>query len=137
MPVARQTNTSLLVRVPHSSGMLEGVYNKDTKFDKDDHRSHRKKAWLEQGLQKIEQLKPFTEGKGRSLAQLAIQYILAHPEVTSLLPNIYNEEQLEEFAAAVDTPALSQDELDQIDALYDSNYGLERDMSPEKVAVKP
>ena len=136
MPVADETKTGLLVRVPHSSGMLEGVYNKDTKFEKGDHRSHRKKAWLEQGLKKIEQLKPFTEGKGRTLAQLAIQYILAHPQVTSLLPNIYNEQQLEEFASAVDTPALDEEEIKKIDELYDTNFGLQRDMSDAKVAVK-
>lgn len=133
--VAKQTGCGLMARVPHSSGMLEGQYTKDTKFDATDHRSHRKKVWLEQGLQKIEQLGFLTEGRGRSLAQAALQYILAHPELTAVLPNIYNEAQLAEFAAAPATPAFSPEELAKVDALFDANFGLPVDNSMEKVAV--
>ncbi len=132
---AKASGCSLMARVPHSSGMLEGQYNKDTKFDANDHRSHRKRVWLEQGLQKIEQLKFLTEGKNRSLAQVALLYILAHPELTATLPNIYNEAQLEEFAAAGDMAPLTVDEVTKIDALFDSNYGLPVDLSTDKVAV--
>ena len=110
-------------------------YNKDTKFDATDHRAHRKAVWLEQGLQKIEQLRFITEGKGRTLAQAAIQYILAHPELTSVLPNIYDEAQLAEFAAAPATPAFTPEELAKVDGLFDSNYGLPIDNSMAKVAV--
>ena len=42
---ARESNTSLLVRVPHSSGMLEGRYTEDTVFPENDHRRHRPRAW--------------------------------------------------------------------------------------------
>ena len=133
--VARQTGCGLMARVPHSSGMLEGQYTKDTKFDATDHRSHRKKVWLEQGLQKIEQLAFLTEGRGRSLAQAALQYILAHPELTAVLPNIYNEAQLAEFTAAPATPVFTPEELAKVDALFDSNFGLPIDNSMEKVAV--
>ncbi len=133
--VAKETGTGLMARVPHSSGMLEGIYTKDTKFDPTDHRSHRKKAWMEQGLQKIEQLKFLTEGKDRSLAQVALLYILAHPELTAVLPNIYDEKQLEEFAATADKAPLTADEIKKVDELFDSNYGLPIDTSMEKVAV--
>jgi aryl-alcohol dehydrogenase-like predicted oxidoreductase len=135
LEVAEQTGCGLLPRVPHSSGMLEGKYNKDTKFDATDHRSHRKKVWLEQGLQKLEQLQFLTEGKGRTIGQVALQYILAHKPVTSCLPNIYDEAQLAEFVAAPGTPALTAEEIAKVDALFDSNYGLPVDMSMEKVPV--
>jgi aryl-alcohol dehydrogenase-like predicted oxidoreductase len=132
---SKASGCTLLARVPHSSGMLEGMYTKDTKFDANDHRSHRKKVWLEQGLQKIEQLQFLTEGKGRTLAQVALLYILAHPELTSTLPNIYNEAQIEEFAQAAELPGLSPEEVRKVDELFDSNYGLPIDLSTEKVAV--
>ncbi|MGH7442097.1 MAG: aldo/keto reductase, partial [bacterium] len=135
MQVAAQRNCGLLVRVPHSSGMLEGQYTKDTKFDSTDHRAHRKRVWLEQGLQKIEQLQFLTEGRGRHLAQAALQYILAHKEITSCLPNIYDEKQLDLFASAPGTPAFTAEELAKADALFDANFGLPVDMSTEKVAV--
>lgn len=134
MDVAEQTDCGLLVRVPHSSGMLEGAYTKDTKFDASDHRAHRKRVWLEQGLQKLDQLSFLTQD-GRKIAQVALQYILAHKSITSTLPNIYNEEQLETFAAAPATPALTTEELAKVDALFDANFGLPVDTSMDKVPV--
>ena len=133
--VAAGTGCGLMARVPHSSGMLEGKYTKDTKFDAGDHRAHRKRVWLEQGLQKIAQLEFITAGRGRSLAQAAIQYILAHPELTACLPNIYDEAQLAEFAAAPGTPAFTPEELARVDALFDANFGLPVDDSMERVPV--
>ena len=66
---ARETDTSLLVRVPHSSGMLEGKYDENTIFAKNDHRRHRPKEWLTEGLKKVEQLSFLTESGERTLAR--------------------------------------------------------------------
>lgn len=122
---ARETNTSLVVRVPHSSGMLEGKYDENTTFAKNDHRRHRPKEWLLEGLRKVEQLSFLTESGERTLGQAALKFVLATPEIVSTLPNIYDEEQLEEFAAAPDTPDLTGEELARIAELYESNFGLE------------
>ncbi len=51
---AAKARTRYLIRVTHSSGMLEGKYTKDTVFPPSDHRSHRPKSWLINGLKKIE-----------------------------------------------------------------------------------
>ncbi len=127
MQTAEQKGVGCLVRVPHSSGMLEGKYTAETTFDKDDHRSHRPKEWLENGLKKLEQLRFLHEGSGRSIGQAAIQYILdSWPCVTSVLPNIYDAEQLQEFADAPDTPSLTAGDIARVNALYESNFGLPR-----------
>jgi aryl-alcohol dehydrogenase-like predicted oxidoreductase len=123
---ARETGTSLLVRVPHSSGMLEGKYTKDTTFAKNDHRRHRPKEWLLDGLKKVEQLRFLTQSGERTLGQAALKFILASPEVASTLPNIYDEEQLKEFAATPETPDLTEEELVRIKELYENNFGLEK-----------
>jgi len=122
---ARETDTSLIVRVPHSSGMLEGKYDENTTFGLNDHRRHRPKEWLIGGLKKVERLSFLTESGERTLGQAALKFCLASPEVVSTLPNIYDEEQLDEFAATPDTPDLTDDELAQISELYESNFGLE------------
>jgi aryl-alcohol dehydrogenase-like predicted oxidoreductase len=122
---AHETNTSLVVRVPHSSGMLEGKYTEETTFAQNDHRRHRPKEWLLEGLKKVEQLGFLTESGERTLGQAALKFILASPEISSTLPNIYNEEQLEEFSAAPDTPDLTEEELARVEELYESNFGLE------------
>jgi aryl-alcohol dehydrogenase-like predicted oxidoreductase len=122
---ARETETGLFVRVPHSSGMLEGKYDENTTFAKNDHRRHRPKEWLLEGLRKVEKLGFLTESGERTLGQAALKFVLASPEVVSTLPNIYDEEQLEEFAAAPDTPDLTREELGRISELYAANFGLE------------
>ena len=122
---ARETETSLVVRVPHSSGMLEGRYTEETTFARNDHRRHRPKEWLLDGLKKVDQLSFLTESGERTLGQAALKFVLASPEIVSTLPNIYAEEQLDEFAAAPDTPDLTEDELARVAELYENNFGLE------------
>ncbi len=121
-PTARKRNVGILVRVPHSSGMLEGKYTTETTFTPTDHRSHRRREWLVDGLKKIETLRFLTEGTGRTLAQVALRFVLSTPEIVAALPNIYTEEQLDEFAAASDVPDLTPAELAELAQLYERNF---------------
>jgi len=117
-------DTGYMIRVPHSSGMLEGHYTAETTFPKNDHRRHRPREWLINGIEKVRQLR-FLERPDRTLGQAAIQWLLAEPRVMTVLPNIYDRAQLEEFAAASDAPALTPDELERVDALYKENFGID------------
>jgi len=119
---ARAHNTGLMVRVPHSSGLLEGTYTKDTTFDESDHRSFRTREWLVDGLAKLEKLEFLTDGM--TIGQAAIKWLLAEPLVTTVLPNIYRDDQMEEFAAAADKPDLTADQLARVAELYDRNFDL-------------
>jgi aryl-alcohol dehydrogenase-like predicted oxidoreductase len=112
------------IRVPHSSGMLEGRYTLETTFEPSDHRSHRPRSWLVNGIKKVETLR-FLETGGRTLGQAAIQWLLAEPRVVTVLPNIYNREQLVEFAKAPETARLTKDELERIAQLAAVNFGVE------------
>jgi len=121
------TNTMFLIRVPHSSGMLEGKYTAETVFPPNDHRNHRPRSWLLNGVKKIEQLR-FLERDGvRTLGQAAILWLLADDRVASVLPNIYDAEQLREFAAASEKAPISSEEKDRIAALVSTNFGQERE----------
>jgi aryl-alcohol dehydrogenase-like predicted oxidoreductase len=112
------------IRVPHSSGMLEGKYTLETTFPANDHRRHRPRSWLVNGLQKVETLR-FLENAGRTLGQAAIQWLLAEPRTMTVLPNIYDREQLLEFANAPDTLPLTADELGRVAELAKTNFGIE------------
>ena len=131
IPLARQHGVGLMVRVPHSSGLLEGKYTQETTFGQDDHRffrvntDERKKAWLDVGLKKVGKLGFLTQGRGRTIAQAAIRWILAEPCFACVLPNIYNEAQLQEFAGAAEVPDLTADEVRQVNDLYARNFDLE------------
>jgi aryl-alcohol dehydrogenase-like predicted oxidoreductase len=124
---AREKNVGLMVRVPHSSGMLEGHYTPDTVFPPRDHRRHRPRSWLLNGIRKIETLQFLTENREQTLGQAALKWLLSDEVVVTTLPNIYNAEQLVEFAAAPDLPDLSEDDLARIAALYETNFDVEED----------
>ena len=115
--------TRYLIRVTHSSGMLEGRYTTGTVFPPTDHRSHRPRSWLLNGLKKIETLQ-FLTSPERTLGQAALQWLLADKRVACCLPNIYDEAQLKEFAAAPECPPLSADDLRTIEKLARDNFGL-------------
>jgi aryl-alcohol dehydrogenase-like predicted oxidoreductase len=117
-------DTMSLIRVTHSSGMLEGKYTAETTFLPTDHRSHRPRSWLLNGIKKVDQLR-FLENSERTLGQAALQWLLADDRVASTLPNIYNEEQLVEFAKAPECPVLTTDEMAKIEELYSQNFGVE------------
>lgn len=129
-PVARGRQSGFMVRVPHASGLLEGKYTTQTTFEANDHRYHRistderKKRWLEDGLKKLEKIQFLWNDGRRTIAQTALQFVLSEPAVTSVLPNIYSETQLGEFTQSVDQPALTSDELGQIEELYHRNFNL-------------
>ena len=118
--------TMFLIRVTHSSGMLEGKYTADTVFPPTDHRSHRPRSWLLNGIKKIDKLR-FLENSERTLGQAALLWLLADDRVASTLPNIYNEEQLIEFAKAPECPALTSDDLAKIDNLHSQNFGVDEE----------
>ena len=121
-PALADAGPQFLIRVTHSSGMLEGKYTLDTKFDESDHRSHRPRAWLVEGIQKVDRLQALREARGVTMSQLALLWLYAHPAVLSALPNIYNDEQLDEFLGASDHAPLNDAEMEQVHALYVRNF---------------
>ncbi|MBI2104802.1 MAG: aldo/keto reductase [Candidatus Omnitrophica bacterium] len=129
-PLGRASGASFLVRVPHASGLLDGTVKPETVFAESDHRFHRvstedrKRQWQENGLKKAARLGFLWEDRGRTLAQAALQYILAEPAVASVLPNIYSEQALREFAAASELPPLSAEDLARVNRLYAESFGL-------------
>ena len=78
-------------------------------------------------MKKVEQLRFLENGGTRTLGQAAILWLLSDDRVASVLPNIYNAEQLREFAAATEKPPLSGEEHEQIAGLVAANFGQERE----------
>jgi aryl-alcohol dehydrogenase-like predicted oxidoreductase len=129
-------DTMFLIRVTHSSGMLEGRYTEDTVFPPNDHRNHRPRSWLLNGVKKIDQLR-FLEGPDRTLGQAALLWLLADDRVASTLPNIYDAAQLAEFAGASDAPALGEDEMARIAELARENFGVSEEPHRYKGTMEP
>jgi aryl-alcohol dehydrogenase-like predicted oxidoreductase len=127
---ARKTGGGVAIRVPHSSGLLEGNFHSETDFSSDDHRyfrintTGRRREWLDEGLMKVDHLQFLVERTHRTLGQSALQFVWCEPSIATALPNIYEEKQLDEFCAAADTEPLTQEEYNRIQSLYRSNFGI-------------
>jgi aryl-alcohol dehydrogenase-like predicted oxidoreductase len=119
---ARKNDVGILVRVPDASGVLTGKVNEKTVFDKNDHRSTRKKEWILKAIQKVEKLKPLLASKGWNITQLAIKFILSQKEVSVVLPTIIDVGEVVMFAEMSDGKYLNNNELAQITELYNNDF---------------
>ena len=67
-------------------------------------------------MRRIQALNDIAKRRDQSLAQLALAWALRDPRMTSLIIGASSVEQLENNIAALDNPALSPTELDEIDS---------------------
>jgi aryl-alcohol dehydrogenase-like predicted oxidoreductase len=126
LELAEQRGAGVIARVPTSSGLLEGNLTLETTFTGNDHRRHRPREWLVDGLKKVDQLEFLTRDGERTLAQVAFLFVLAQPAIANVVHTVNTSAQLDEWAGSVDVPPLDADELAAIDELYQSDFGLAR-----------
>jgi aryl-alcohol dehydrogenase-like predicted oxidoreductase len=62
-----------------------------------------------------------------TIGQAALKWLLAEQLVVTTLPNIYDLEQLEEFAEASDKPDLSSAQMERVAELAETNFGVAED----------
>jgi aryl-alcohol dehydrogenase-like predicted oxidoreductase len=101
-------------------GILTGKFDPDTQFGEGDWRSRwqnnpEEREIYRDDLAKVEQLRELAAE--RTLAQLALQFAMAHPAVSTVIPGGKNINQVSENVAAALFPALSAEERAQIDAI--------------------
>jgi aryl-alcohol dehydrogenase-like predicted oxidoreductase len=119
--------TSLIPRVPHSSGLLNEQVTPETEVGEGDHRGFRPDAWYETGWEKIETLRFLERDGERTMGQASIRWLLAHDPVATVTPTFRTTDDIDEWAAASEVPPLSEGELDRVAELYTENFGIERD----------
>jgi aryl-alcohol dehydrogenase-like predicted oxidoreductase len=115
LDAAATSGAGILARVPTSSGLLEGRFDVTTTFAPQDHRRHRPRSWLLEGIPRVERLRFLEAGGRRSMTDAAVQFILARQGITSILPTITTVSELEEFVAASDAAPLDSEDLHEID----------------------
>lgn len=133
-PTANAEGTGLLARVPHASEILTDQFMDQTavEFDPSDHRAHRRREWLDEAFRKREKILFIAHETGRTLAQAAIQFCLTEPRVAAVLPNIVTEAQLREFTAASETPAITPEELTELNRIYDEEFHTLEEIQPQR-----
>jgi aryl-alcohol dehydrogenase-like predicted oxidoreductase len=124
---AENASTSVMARVPHSSGLLNEQVTPETELDAGDHRGHRPTEWYEAGWEKVENVRFLERDGARTLGQAAIQWLLSFDEMACVTPTFRTADDIDEWAAAPDTPALDEEERQRVEELYAENFGASQD----------
>jgi aryl-alcohol dehydrogenase-like predicted oxidoreductase len=116
-PQAQEHGIGLIVKVPLDSGWLAGKYDRKANFK--DVRSRWSQEVIERRAGLLEEFSTLVPAE-TSLAQAALQFILAQPQVSTVIPGANTVKQaLENFAAA--DRQLSPEVVESIHAFWERN----------------
>jgi aryl-alcohol dehydrogenase-like predicted oxidoreductase len=111
LPLAAKYGVGIIARSPFSSGVLVQDWSPDMKFPEGDWRGiwplNEKPGWLEDQVNMAERVKPILSETGLTHSQAALGFVLASPEVSSVLAGSANPEHVAENlrASEVTLPA--------------------------------
>lgn len=126
---ASQKDVDLIVRVPLASGVLTGKFDENTTFPEGDHRNFNadgeafnvgetfagiKFEKAVQFAREIEDIMP-----GGEMPQLALRWILDHPEVTTVIPGATKEKHIKSNTGASSLEPLSGEVHKKLRRLYE------------------
>lgn len=120
LPAARAMGLGVAPYSPLARGVLSGKYQPgsnappDTRAGRSDRRMM-ETEWRPESLAIAQQLKAHAEGKGRTLVDLAVAWVLSNAAITSLIAGPRTLEQWQAYVTALDYPYDAADE-----ALVDS-----------------
>ena len=102
-PLAKEKGYGIIARVPLASGLLTGKFRIDTTFPADDVRQNfLTPKRLEEALQRVDEVKSIVGGGARSLADAALEFVLANDAVSTTIPGARNVRQVEMNAGAAE-----------------------------------
>jgi len=118
-----EKDIGVIVYSPMQKGLLTGKFSRERvrSLPEDDHRRgdpNFQEPRLSINLKLVEGLRAIAEKRGRTVAQLAIAWVLRRPEVTAAIVGARRPSQIEETAPAGDW-ALSEEDIAAIDALLE------------------
>jgi len=115
LPAAVKGNVGIVARGVMGAGFLTGCVSADTAFNADDRRSWQSVEQKRALSEKSQRLRRFAV-QGRSLAQLAIQFVLGLEGVTTVIPGTTKWSHMAENIAVGDAPPLTDTEMAEIRA---------------------
>lgn len=128
---AQRRKVGILARVPLSSGMLTGKFNKQSTFTSDDHRQYNRHGEAfdvgetfsgvdyDLSLDAVDKIRALMPD-GVSMAQFALRWILMFEAVSCTIPGAKNIQQAKDNAQAADLPELPAETMAAIKEIYDT-----------------
>ncbi len=102
LPFCREQGIGVVAYGPMHNGLLTGNFHEKT-LAPDDHRRGKpafEEPQLSRNLRFVERIRPLAEREGKSVANLAVAWVLRHPAVTSAIVGARNERQAKDNARA-------------------------------------
>ena len=117
LPFCRKRKIGVVAYSPIEQGILTGKVTLDRRLAPGDYRATR--PWFQENNRRralafLDRIRPIADGHGKSLAQLAIAWVVAQPGVTSAIVGARRPDQVADNAGAADW-RLTDEELKQID----------------------
>lgn len=104
LPYCERNDIGTIVRGPLAQGVLTGKFTRETTFDDSVRAGWNEGAAHERFLSQLERAEQlrFLEKPGRTMAQAALQFVLANPAVTCPIPGAKNIRQITDNSTAAD-----------------------------------
>jgi aryl-alcohol dehydrogenase-like predicted oxidoreductase len=110
LPACRELGVAVIARVPFDEGSLTGTLAADSRWPDGDWRnSYFSPANLRETVARVEALRPLVP-EGRTIAALALRFVLSSPDVATVIPGMRTLEHLGANVAAAEA-GLLPDEL--------------------------
>jgi aryl-alcohol dehydrogenase-like predicted oxidoreductase len=130
LEAAARHDVQLITRVVDYGGLFHDDLRAEHSFGRHDHRSFRPAGWVQEGLLKLEQMRPYAERHALTMLQLACQWNLAQAAVSCVCPTLTQEsgpsaraieDKRAELAALPPERLLSAEEVLELRAIGDNS----------------
>ncbi len=121
-PMAERYKVGIIAREPLANGFLTGKYGEDATFPHGDIRHQWPPQMVRGQVRAAKALKELLARPDRTLAQAALKFVLAFPEVSVAIPGAKTPAQVEENLAASDAPDLTQKEIAAVRDMYANDF---------------
>jgi aryl-alcohol dehydrogenase-like predicted oxidoreductase len=108
-PRCRELGVAVIARVPFDEGSLTGTLTRDTQFPRGDfRRTYFGPENLDPTMDRVDALLPVVS-EGMTLAELAMRFILANPDVSTVIPGMRRPTHVRANLATSDAPPLERE----------------------------
>jgi aryl-alcohol dehydrogenase-like predicted oxidoreductase len=119
---AAEKGYGIIARMPLQFGLLTGKFSASSRFEENDHRHFRLiPEILQRSIEILDQkIWPLAAAKGRSSTEFALDFILAHPQISTVITGIRTPEQVNQNA--IESKPLKEGHLLQLQQMFQSDW---------------
>lgn len=113
-PICRELNIAIIARVPFDEGTLTGALTLDSKWPEGDWRNiYFGQENLKASVERAEALRPLVP-PGMTMPEMALRFILANPDVSTIIPGMRKRKHVDSNLAASDAGPLDPALLEKL-----------------------